>query len=141
MRAIRTHVAGVDVHKEILAITVLTGGAEDEPVTEQFTCHTFSEDLMAMGLIFKDRGVTEAAMESTGIFWKLVYNVWSKMGIHCTIGNAQNMKNVPGRKTDMNDSNWIVTLHRCLIKPLRPLPRIETGRRRILSARAYSAIL
>lgn len=112
MQALRTHVAGVDVHKEILAITVLTGSADKEPVAEQFTCNTFSEDLLAMGLIIKERGVTEVAMESTGVYWKPVYNVWSKMGIRCTIGNARTMKNVPGRKTDMNDSHWIAQLHR-----------------------------
>jgi transposase len=133
MRALRTHVAGVDVHKEILAITVLTGDADKEPNFEQFQCNTFSEDLMAMGLILKDRGVTEVAMESTGIFWKPVYNVWSKMGIRCTIGNARNMKNVPGRKTDMNDSHWIATLHRFGLIRASFIPEDKFQQLRLLS--------
>lgn len=112
MQAMRTRVAGVDVHKAILAITVMIGDGNEEPKIEQFTCDTFSEDLMAMGLVLKERGVSEVAMESTGIYWKPVYNVWSKMGIKCTVGNARTMRNVPGRKTDMNDSHWIAQLHR-----------------------------
>ena len=48
MHAIRTHVAGVDVHKQILAITTLIGAADKEPTFEQFECNTFTEDLMAM---------------------------------------------------------------------------------------------
>ncbi|MGE0528732.1 MAG: hypothetical protein AB7G93_11925 [Bdellovibrionales bacterium] len=84
MHAIRTNVAGVDVHKQILAITILKGDADKEPKVEQFECSTFTEDLMAMAVILKGRGVSEVAMESTGVYWKPVYNVWSKMGIKCT---------------------------------------------------------
>ena len=112
MQVLKTHVAGVDVHKAILAITILIGDADKEPTFEQFSCETFTEDLMAMGLILKEKGVTEVAMESTGVYWKPVYNVWSKMGIRCTVGNARTMRNVPGRKIDMNDSHWIAQLHR-----------------------------
>lgn len=133
MRALRTHVAGVDVHKEILAITILIGDADKEPGVEQFTCNTFSEDLMAMGLILKDRGVTEAAMESTGVYWKPVYNVWSKMGIRCTIGNARTMRNVPGRKTDMNDSHWIAQLHRFGLIRASFIPEDKFQQLRLLS--------
>lgn len=133
MRALRTHVAGVDVHKEILAITILTGDADKDPLVEQFTCNTFSEDLMAMGLIIRERGVTEVAMESTGVYWKPVYNVWSKMGIRCTIGNARNMKNVPGRKTDMNDSHWIAQLHRFGLIRASFIPEDKFQQLRLLS--------
>ncbi len=55
MHAMRTNVAGVDVHKQILAITILTGAADNEPVSEQFECNTFTEDLMAMAVILKER--------------------------------------------------------------------------------------
>lgn len=112
MQAMRPNVAGVDVHKAILAITILTGDAAEAPKVEQYECNTFTEDLMAMAIVLKDHGVTEVAMESTGVYWKPVYNVWSKMGIRCTVGNARTMRNVPGRKTDMNDSHWIAQLHR-----------------------------
>jgi len=133
MQALRTHVAGVDVHKAILAITILTGDADQEPKIEQFTCDTFSEDLMAMGVIIKERGVTEVAMESTGVFWKPVYNVWSKMGIRCTVGNARTMRNVPGRKTDMNDSHWIAQLHRFGLIKASFIPEDKFQQLRLLS--------
>lgn len=133
MQALRTRVAGVDVHKEILAISALVGDADKEPTVEQFSCTTFTEDLMAMGVILKERGVTEVAMESTGVFWKPVYNVWSKMGIRCTVGNARTMRNVPGRKTDMNDSHWIAQLHRFGLIRASFIPEDKFQQLRLLS--------
>jgi transposase len=57
-------------------------------------------------------------MESTGVYWKPIYNTWAPLGLIITLGNAAHLKNVPGRKTDMNDSEWIATLHRSgLIRP------------------------
>lgn len=133
MEAIRTHVAGVDVHKDILAITVLRGAANEEPQVYQFSCETFTEDLMAIGRKLLDLGVREVAMESTGVYWKPLYNVWAPMGIKITVGQAGHMKNVPGRKTDMSDSHWIAELHRCgLIRPSL-IPEDEFQRMRLLS--------
>ena len=57
MKALRTHVAGVDVHKELLAITIVVGGAEEEPRVEQLQCSTFTDDLIACGLVLKEKGV------------------------------------------------------------------------------------
>ncbi len=133
MQVLKTHVAGVDVHKAILAITILIGEADQEPKFEQFSCETFTEDLMAMGLVLKERGVTEVAMESTGVYWKPVYNVWSKMGIRCTVGNARTMRNVPGRKTDMNDSHWIAQLHRFGLIKASFIPEDKFQQLRLLS--------
>ena len=118
MEVFKTRVAGVDVHKEILAITVVTGEPESIPQIQQFSCTTFTEDLMKCGLRLKEMNVLDVAMESTGVYWKPIYNVWSPMGIRITLGQAAHMKNVPGRKTDMSDSRWIAELHRYgLIKP------------------------
>ena len=133
MQAMRPNVAGVDVHKAILAITILTGDANKEPKVQQFECNTFSEDLMAMAIVLKDHGVTEVAMESTGVYWKPVYNVWSKMGIRCTVGNARTMRNVPGRKTDMNDSHWIAQLHRFGLIKASFIPEDKFQQLRLLS--------
>ena len=118
MDALRTHVAGVDVHKDVLAITVLRGEPDAKPEEIQFTSDTFTEDLMKTGTKLLDLGIREVAMESTGIYWKPLDNVWTPMGLRLTVGQAAHMKNVPGRKTDMNDSQWIAHLHRYgLIKP------------------------
>ena len=118
MDAINTHVAGVDVHKEELVITTLVGLPHEKAVAETFNCKTFTEDLKAAGLIILSKGVKHVAMESTGIYWKPIYNVWREQGLIITLGNAAHMKNVPGRKTDKVDSLWIAKLHRCgLIRP------------------------
>src|SRR5262245_27739715 len=87
MKALKTHVAGVDVHKEILAITVLIGSGDEDPKEYQFECSTFTDDLKAMGLKFKELGVTDVAMESTGVYWKPVHNVWDPMGFEVVVGN------------------------------------------------------
>jgi transposase len=133
MKAIRTQVAGVDVHREILAITVLIGGGDEDPRIEQLECKTFTEDLIACGIHLKSLGVEDVAMESTGVYWKPVYNAWEPLGLKVVVGNATHMKNVPGRKTDMNDSHWIATLHRFgLIRPSF-IPSGEFQRMRLLS--------
>lgn len=118
MKALRTHVAGVDVHKDVLSITVMIGAGDEDPRVEHFECSTMTDDLRAMGIVLKERGVRDVAMESTGVYWKPVYNVWEPLGLQVMIGNATHMKNVPGRKTDLKDSEWIAQLHRFgLIKP------------------------
>ena len=76
VKAMRSRVAGVDVHKEILAITVLIGDADVEPTVHQFECSTFTDDLMKCGLKLREFGVKEVVMESTGVYWKPLYNVW-----------------------------------------------------------------
>lgn len=112
MKALRTHVAGVDVHKDILAITIMIGSGDEDPKVEHLECSTMTDDLRACGVILREKGVVDVAMESTGVYWKPVYNVWEPLGLKCIIGNATHIKNVPGRKTDMNDSQWIAQLHR-----------------------------
>lgn len=113
MQAMRTHVAGVDVHKEMLQISILVGPTDAlEIIPERFECSTMTDDLRAMGVVLLERGVREVAMESTGVYWKPVHNVWNPMGINCCVANATHVKNVPGRKTDQNDADWLATLHR-----------------------------
>jgi transposase len=133
MKALKTHVAGIDVHKEVLVITVLVGPADEEPTATHFECFTFTEDLMKMGFRLKELGVTDVAMESTGVYWKPVFNVLNPMGIQVVVGNATHIKNVPGRKTDLKDSAWIAELHRFgLIRPSF-IPDGEFQRMRLLS--------
>jgi transposase len=133
VQALRTHVAGIDVHKEVLVITVLIGGGDEEPKVTQFDCRTFTEDLMKCGQRLRELGVTEVALESTGVYWKPVYNVLDPMGIHVTVGNASHIKNVPGRKTDINDSHWIAQLHRFGLIRASFIPGSEWQRMRLIS--------
>jgi transposase len=118
MQALRTHVAGVDVHKDMLEIAVLIGASDQEPGVEHLTCSTMTDDLKAMGIVLREKGIRDVVMESTGVYWKPVYNVWEPLGLAITLGNASHMKNVPGRKTDQNDAEWSAQLHRFgLVKP------------------------
>lgn len=133
MKALRTDVAGIDVHKDVLVITVLTGKAEEEPKVTQFESATFTEDLMKCGKRLLELGVKEVALESTGQYWKPVYNVLDPMGIRVTVGNASHIKNVPGRKTDLNDSHWIAQLHRFGLIRASFVPGSEWQRMRLLS--------
>lgn len=119
MKVTYSHVAGVDVHKDLIVITTIcenTGSTD--PVSQHFQIRSYTNDLIKMGQLFLDMGIRHVAMESTGIYWKPLYHVWNPMGIQVTLANAQHIKNVPGRKTDIKDSQWIAQLHRMgLIKP------------------------
>ena len=109
---LRNAVAGVDVHKEKLVIATIVE-MEDKTITRStWESLTFTEDLEQAGKKLLDLGIKNVAMESTGIYWKPVFHVWSKMGIIITLANASHLKNVPGRKTDQKDSEWIADLHR-----------------------------
>lgn len=118
MKALKTHVAGVDVHKDILAITIMIGSGDEDPKVEHLECSTMTDDLRACGIVLLEKGVRDVAVESTGQYWKPVYNVWEPLGLKVIVGNASHIKNVPGRKTDVKDSEWIAGLHRYgLIRP------------------------
>ena len=133
MQVLCTHVAGIDVHKEVLAITTLIGASDEEPKETQFTCKTFTEDLVKAGHRLLDLGIRHVAMESTGVYWRPIYNVWAPMGIHITIGQAAHIKNVPGRKTDLNDSQWIAKLHRFGLIRASMIPEDTFQRIRLVS--------
>ena len=118
MYVLLSKVAGIDVHMDKLAVTMIIGDFDKEIKVEQFECLTFTEDLRRCAKQLLDNGIKHVAMESTGIYWKPIYNVFHAIGIIVTLGNATHMKNVPGRKTDMKDSEWIARLHRNgLIRP------------------------
>ena len=133
MQATLSQVAGVDVHKEVLVICALIDQADGSPKKEILECSTMTEDLIECGKKLVRLGIKHVAMESTGIYWKPVYNVWRRLGLIVTLGNAQHMKNVPGRKTDVCDSEWIAQLHRSgLIRPSY-IPEEEFQQLRVLT--------
>ncbi len=74
-------VAGVDVHQQKLTITTLVGNNSKKITKTTWECGTYTDDLVEAGKKIKSLGVTEVAMESTGVYWRPVYNIWSKMGI------------------------------------------------------------
>jgi transposase len=112
MEVCHSAVAGVDVHQGQLTITTLVGTDSKNLSKTTWECKTFTEDLIEAANKIKSLGVTEVAMESSGVYWRPVFNIWSNMGLVITLGNAHHIKNVPGRKTDKKDSEWLANLHR-----------------------------
>lgn len=102
--------AGIDVHKDSVTVCVMTTeGREVVKTRERFT--TFHDDLVAMREWLLEMGVTHAAMEATGEYWKPVYEVLEG-AVELVVANAQHVKNVPGRKTDPKDADWLARLLR-----------------------------
>ena len=101
--------AGLDVHKE--SVEACVRRIEPNGRLHQQTHHwgTMTGDLMAMADWMTAQGVTHVAMESTGVFWKPIYNILEG---HFTmlLVNARHLKQVPGRKSDVRDCQWIAQL-------------------------------
>jgi transposase len=109
MDVVQTHCAGVDVHKKtaVAAVSVpdLAGGWHKE----RRTYGTMTADLLALSDWLTSQGVTHVAMESTGEYWKPVFNIL-ETNFEVVLVNAQHIKAVPGRKTDMSDADWLTEL-------------------------------
>ena len=123
-------VAGLDVHKETIVVSVLAEGqAPDKAPVQTFAAHT--RGLVQMRVWLREQGVSEIAMESTGVYWKPVYAVLEEEpSWKLVVGNAQHLKNVPGRKTDTKDAQWLAHLLRAgLIRPsFVPPPDLRRAR-------------
>lgn len=102
--------AGIDVHKDSLTVCVMTTEGR-KVVKTLMTFSTFHDDLEAMRDWLKEMGVTHVAMEATGEYWKPVYEVLEGC-FELIVANAQHVKNVPGRKSDPKDAEWIARLLR-----------------------------
>lgn len=97
---------GIDVHKKVVAATIDGTGLRKE--TREF--NTFTSSLTELKEWLLANEVTHVAMESTGVYWKPVYNVLESSGLKVWIVNARHIKYVPGHKTDKADSAWICKL-------------------------------
>jgi len=97
---------GLDVHRDTVVATVMGKGI----ITETRTYDTTTNSLRELGSWLESLQVTDGAMESTGIYWKPVLHVLRTYPINLIVVNAQHIKNVPGRKTDKADSQWICKL-------------------------------
>lgn len=101
--------AGIDVHKKMVMVCVLiwqASGRREEHVREY---GTMTGDLLALSDWLASLGVTHVAMESTGVYWKPVYNILEER-FEVLLCNARHVKNVPGRKTDVRDCQWLAQL-------------------------------
>lgn len=106
-----THCAGLDVHKKTVVACCITPGAKGEKQIEVRTFGTMTVDLLALSDWLTSQQITHVAMESTGEFWKPIYNLLEG-NFELLVVNAKHIKNVPGRKTDVKDAEWIAELLR-----------------------------
>lgn len=106
-----SHVAGLDVHKKIVVACILTSSPTGKLQKAIRTFNTMTQDLLALAAWLMEQGVTHVAMESTGELWKPVYNLLES-SFTVLVVNAQHIKTVPGRKTDVKDAEWIADLLR-----------------------------
>jgi transposase len=105
--------AGIDVHKSMIVVCLLVGKVKN---IRKFG--TFTDELREMTHWLKDAGCQMVAMESSGVYWKPLYNIFELEGLSAMVVNAQHMKAVPGRKTDILDAQWIADLlQHGLLKP------------------------
>jgi transposase len=104
---VHRNVAGIDVGNESHFVAV-PPGRDPQPVRE-FGCWT--ADLLRMAEWLKSCGIETVVMQSTGVYWIAVYDVLEKAGFKVWLSNARETKNLPGRKSDVQESQWLMKLH------------------------------
>jgi len=137
MEVLLTHCAALDVHKASVQVCCITPGTKGKPFVEERKVSTFTADLLALRDWLKEAQVTHVALESTGSYWRPIYNIL-ECHFELLLVNPNHVKNVPGRKTDVNDARWLAQLlQHGLIRPsfvppasqraLRDLTRTRTS--------------
>jgi transposase len=141
MEAIVERCCGLDVHQAVIVACLLIGSASSKPRKVVKTFGTMTDDLLALRQWLTEEGCTHVGMESTGVYWMPVYAVLEG-AFQLVVGNAMHIKNVPGRKTDVKDSEWIADLLRHGLirssfvppKPLRELRDLLRYRRKLVES-------
>ncbi len=117
MRIVYDHVAGLDVHKKTVVAAIIVPQEGKGWTQDRRTFGTMTADLLALSDWLMSHGVTHVAMESTGEYWKPIFNILEE-GFEIILVNAQHLSKVPGRKTDQGDAEWIAELMQAgLLKP------------------------
>jgi transposase len=131
--------AGLDVHKETVVTCIMGTGIKKEIRTFS----TMTNDLLRLKVWLKEQRVTHVAMESTGVYWKPIFNILED-SFEVILVNARHVKNVPGRKTDVKDSEWLCKLLRSGLlrgsfippKEIRELRDLTRYKRKLIQAAA-----
>lgn len=124
MEVVHARCAGIDVHKRQVTVCLRVAESVGKPRIEVREFGTLTRDLLLMADWLYENEIAHVAMESTGAYWKPVYNLLEGE-FEVLLANAQHMKAVPGRKTDVKDAQWIAELHAHGL--LRPsfVPKLE----------------
>lgn len=144
MRAVLSVACGLDVHKRSVTACLIELGARGQVQREVRTFETTTSSLLELASWLSSRHCQHVAMESTGVYWKPVFNVLEGVCEHVMLVNAQHIKAVPGRKTDVKDSEWIADLlvHGLLTasfvppKEIRELRDLTRYRKKLIQQRA-----
>jgi len=130
----------LDVHKKTVVACVIVPGRK-----EVRTFGTVTAELLRLCDWLQAEGVTTVAMESTGVYWKPIFNVLETTGLELLVVNAQHIKAVPGRKTDVKDAEWIADLLRHGLvrasfipeRPQRELRELVRYRKTVVEQRSH----
>jgi transposase len=117
MRIIYKRCCGLDVHKKVIVACLLLLEPDGELRKEVRKFGTMTKDLLALLDWLQQSGCTHVAMESTGVYWKPIYNILEGQ-LEVVVVNAQHLKGVPGRKTDVLDAEWLAECYQLgLLRP------------------------
>jgi transposase len=134
---------GLDVHQKMVVACLMKSSATGAVQKETRTFSTMTADLLALADWLSEEGCTHVAMESTGVYWKPIYNLLEGL-FELMVVNAQHIKTIPGRKTDVRDAEWVADLLRHgLLRgsfipsaPQRELRELTRYRRTLVEERA-----
>jgi len=134
---------GIDVHKSMIKASIAKGPLDKPPKFYTRTFSTMTSDLLKLKDWLRENEVEAVAMESTGVYWKPIFNILEDE-FPVILANPQYLKKVPGKKSDVKDSKWIASLLRCGLipasfippKPIRELRELNRTRRKLVGMMA-----
>lgn len=147
MEAIYRCVCGLDVHSASVQACVRRVVPDGRMTSEVHCFGTMTRDLLALADWLKAEGVSHVAMESTGVYWKPIFNILEGGHLEVLLVNARHVKNVPGRKTDVKDCQWLAQLLQCGLlrgsfvpeRPQREMRDLTRHRAQLVNQRAAVA--
>ena len=143
MQPILKSCCGIDVHKKMIKACIAKGPLDSPPKYYTRTFSTMTQDLLKFKDWLKANDVEAVAMESTGVYWKPIFNILEDEFM-VILANPQYLKKVPGKKSDVKDSEWIASLLRCGLipasfipsRPIRELRELNRTRRKLVGMMA-----
>ena len=141
--AIIERAAGLDVHQGSVVACVILGSPGRRRSRETRTFGAMPRDLAALRAWLLELGVTHVGMEGTGVYWQPVHAALEGGAFTLIVGNASHMRNVPGRKTDVKDAEWIADLvrHGLVRASFVPPPEVRVPRDLVRHRRALVGTL
>lgn len=131
--------AGIDVHQKTIVCCILDGPLDTNKPKKSFKIFgTRTQELREALVWLEENQVTDIFMESTGQYWVPIFNIFSEGSFKMILANPERIKNVPGRKTDMKDAEWIAQLGRCGLIQASYIPAPEVMELRLMTRRRQS---